>query len=1068
MKTFKQKIQSAGVSLVVALVIGFGVTTTSQKAYADDTEIFFGEAKTANLMLVLDESGSMSFAADGSEEVTEGEVIVDSWAQRNKITIDQARSLLPDPAGNPKARFPTLQVELDACLNWSWGWCAEWGKKWVNYTPYKTQNELKNWGVDVTERLDGGYNYRWVYLDNRMTRLKEALYIFLTSETTKDNNQIGMMSYSGTRSPNVVLLQEIRVLDKMTSGLTHREHLINSIHDLNPSFGTPTADGYYSATQYMGGAYTQNGQPVPSPILEGACGYNSSIVLLTDGLPTEFDDGVHSDYDKVIDFCDESVDASDQTDTNNGKQCIEKLSAHYFVNDIKSNFPGSTVQTSTVAFALQDEVATNFLKRTASTVNGTHLFFAPTDVDSLVRSFDESLNAVQDTTSFVAPSIPLSQFNRLRHSNNLYMGMFKPSANETWFGNLKKYQLEKGIIVDKDGTQAVDAETGTFIEESKSFWGDVADGNIIEKGGALPHITVGENAKVYTNLNTDELNLITEEFITTYIAANATEPDFQDRLFGSDTTSSFPDLTPEQLNKYYTWIRERVTSLDGVAINRFGDILHSKPEILEYDVDTSTAFVATNQGYVHAIDINTGQERWAFFPRQMMKKVPTWITNSVVDYDNETREYGLDGTISVHSEEVNGVKKHYLYFGQRRGGNYVFGLDVTNPTAPKMLFTVGDEFEFTKAELDYQDEKRTVIPNLGQSWLKPVVLKMHSGNAEGFEKRLILAGGYDTYYDDRANPINPADNVIKGDGIYDIPYLGSASDTDYSVIAEESVIDNSFAGDLTFIDIDNDQIVDHIYAADVAGKIYRVDFTKESTTRNVELFANVQTEAADGPYRFYSKPDVAFATYSGKSFAVVTLGSGHRANPKAEATQDRYYAFYDFEITKVEESGDVDPITPSSLLDVTTATIDPETNETAFADVSDIFKEGEEKKGWYFDLQPKEKVLSSSTTLDFTTLFTTYIPGPPGCGVTSGVNRLYGVNLLDGKPSVGGFEVGDVADMQDRYTNVKYVGIAPGATALFPEDETFALLVGTQTVCTGDDCDFFTPNVRTIKWKQQE
>ncbi|MCW9029318.1 MAG: PilC/PilY family type IV pilus protein [Kangiella sp.] len=1050
MNIFKQKIQSASASLAIALMIGFGVAATPQKAYSDDTEIFFGEAKTANLMLVLDESGSMSFKDEGAAP---DEVLVSYWQQGKNDKVEAARDRL-EGVDESKARFATLQV-----------WRGSDG--WVDYVPYQTQRSLPLDGWDITSLYRNQY-YRWTYIDNRMTRLKEALYIFLTSEKTKDNNQIGMMSYSGGRNPHVNLHQPVRVLDKMTAGLTHREHLINSINDLAPSFGTPTGEGYFAATQYMGGAYTQNGRAEPSPILEGACGYNSSIVLLTDGLPTEFDNGVHSDYDKVLDYCDSSVNSNNQTTTNNGKQCIEKLSAHYFVNDIKSNFPGSTVQTSTVAFALNDEVATNFLKKTASTVNGNRLFFAPTDVDSLVRSFDESLSAIQDTTSFVAPSIPLSQFNRLRHSNNLYMGMFKPSATEAWFGNLKKYQLKEGVILDKDGINAVDAETGTFIKESKSFWGDVADGNVIEKGGALPHIKVGEDTKVYTNLNSNDLNLITDEFVTTYIAANATKPDFQDRLFGANGTNSFPDLSAEQLSSYYEWIRERVTTLNGVEINRFGDVLHSKPEILEYDTNTATAFVATNQGYVHAIDINTGEERWAFFPRQMMKKVPAWLANTVMNYETETREYGLDGTLTVHTEEVNGVKKHYLYFGQRRGGNYVFALDVTDPAKPNMLFTVGDEFEFTKDELSYKDEKRTVISNLGQTWMKPVVLKLHSNNVTGFEKRLILAGGYDTYYDDRTNLLNPADNAIKGDGIYDIPYLGSNSDTDFRVIAAESEIDNSFAGDLTFIDIDNDQIVDHIYAADVAGKIYRVDFTKRSTSKKVELFANVQTASADGPYRFYSKPDVAFATYSGKSFAVVTLGSGHRANPKAETTQDRYYAFYDFEVTKVEASGDVDPIGESDLLDVTTANIDPDTGEAEFASVSDIFKEGEEKKGWYFNLQPKEKVLSSSTTLDFTTLFTTYIPGPPGCGVTSGVNRLYGVNLLDGKPTVGDFEIGEVADMQDRYTNVKYVGIAPGATVLFPEDTTIGLLVGTQTVCTGEDCNFFTPNVRTIKWKQQE
>ncbi|GAA4348550.1 PilC/PilY family type IV pilus protein [Kangiella taiwanensis] len=1043
MNIFMKKLKVAGGSIAISLALGLGLSSAPNISYADDTEIFFGEAKTANLMLVLDESGSMSFKDSDSAA---DEVLVNYWQQNKTEKVENVRARL---VGVPedKARFATLQAYTN--------------DGWTDYVPYNTQFRDRLSGWDLTRAYRDVY-YRWIYKDNRITRLKEALYQFLTSEKTKDNNQIGILTYSGGRTPQTKVIQEIRRLDKTTAGKTHRQHLIDSLDQIQPHFGTPTAEGYYQATQYLGGAYTQNGPALPSPILDGACGYNSSIVLLTDGLPTVFDEGTYDDIDKVVDTCDAS-ESGTQNGTNNGKQCTEKLSAYYFINDVKSNFPGSTVQTSTVAFALNDKVATDFLKNTASTVNGKKLFFEPTNVESLVRSFDESLNAIQDTTSFVAPSIPLSQSNRLRHSNNLYMGMFKPAARESWFGNLKKYQLSDGRIIDKDGNLAVNTETGTFIEESKSFWGDVEDGNKVEAGGALPYISVSAEPVVYTNLTSNNLDQLTDDFINDYIAKHALKIDFQDRLFGENRTTAVPDILSDQLKNYYQWIKHRVTQLDGQDINRFGDVLHSKPEILEYDDGSSTAFVATNQGYIHAIDIATGKERWAFFPRQMMKNVPEWYANAAVDHETDFREYGIDGTITIHTEVENGVKKHYLYVGSRRGGSEVFALDVSNVNSPKMMFTVADDFEFTKAELGYSDEVRTEIPNLGQSWSKPFVVKMHTIN--GSEKRLVLAGGYDTYYDDRANAINPADNAIKGDGIYSVPYKGSAS---YSTIASESDIYNSFAGDLTFIDLDNDAVVDHIYAADVGGKIYRIDFKKNSSASKVELFADVYDGTVDGPYRFYSKPDVAFAIYNGIPFAVVNLGSGHRSNPKATATSDRYYAFYDFEISEHEKDDDFDPLKASSLLDVTNTTTDPDTGEVSFASVSDIFEEGNQKKGWYFNLQPAEKVLSSSTTLDFTTLFTTYIPGPPGCGVTSGVNRLYGVNLLDGKPDVDNFAVGDIANIQDRYTNVKYVGIAPGATVLFPEDTDAALLVGTQTVCSGDDCDFFRKNARTIKWKQKE
>ncbi len=1060
---FKVKVLT-NIAKLFALTMVMGLSSIQ----ADDTEIFFGESKVANMVLTIDESGSMAFYETGGyyEAVTgtapENELIVAPWTQSKQEGVSKAREKLPDyeaVGANPKIRFATLQVKV------YWGQSGQ--DEWVDYVPYYTQSgtilPLADW--DLT-KLHKGYEYRWYYKDNRMTRLKEALYAFLSDPDTKDVHQLGMMGYTSHRNPEAKLLQHVRPLGKVTSGLTHRQHMINSIHELEPQFGTPTAEGYIEAMHYLGGAYTQNGSAVPSPILDGTCGYNSSVVLLTDGLPTFFDSGAYSDYKKVVGACDSSVNSGSQTSTNNGKECVIKLSEHYFVNDVKSNFPGSTVQTSVIKFAVNDPVADKFLYDTASTVDGSKLYYSASNIPELIKAFKESLDAIQDSTSFVAPSVPLSQSNRLQHDNHLYLGMFRPESKETWFGNLKKYQLVDGLIKDKNGLLAVDPNTGKFIRESVSFWGATQDGNQIDLGGALSKISTGDSSKVYTNLTNDSLDLLSPQNVTDLISSYASEPDFQDRLFDSDTTTNVKDLSDEKILSYYEWIRNRVTEVDLAEVNRFGDALHSKPEILTYDDGSALAFVTTNQGYIHAIDIETGFEKWAFLPRQMMKNVPRWQANPDM-LTSEQRTYGIDGQIMVHSfKDASGAKKHYLYVGMRRGGSYLYALDVTSTAKPTMLFTVSDQFEFSKDELGYLGEKRTIIPELGQTWSRPAVVKMHDGNAAGYSKRLVIAGGYDPYYDDRANPVNPINGSVKGNAIYDVPFNGSTSSSNFRTTASSSIVKNSIAGNLTFIDVDNDQILDHLYAADVGGKIYRVDFTEKSSSKSVKVFADVSSDS-DGSYRFYNKPDVAFASYQQQRFAVVALGSGHRVNPKARDTQDKFYAFYDFEVTGAKTN--VSTISPNSLFDVTNTMTDPTTGEVRFPSVSDILSTSNPKSGWSLSLQTSEKVLSSATTVAGNLFFTTYLPAQAAsCGVTSGTNRLYGIGLLDGAPSVSGFETGETAEHDDRYQGVKYVGIAPGATFLFPNDTTIATLVGTQTICTGDDCDFFKGGVKTVKWRQKE
>lgn len=1050
MFNFKNKLQSAGASFATVLIIGLGVLSSPVKVSADDTEIFFGESKTANMLMILDESGSMDTKDDGAAN---DQVIVADWYQEKDEDYSSVRARTLDPLipdqGN-KARYATLE-----------------------YYRYGSWRPYTHFVFGDAREVDDDRKYRWTYIDDRMTRLKEAMHEFLTSPETKDENQIGLMTYTTGRPGNaqrVQLIAETKRLDAIVNGKTQRQVLLDAVRNMQPTGNTPTAEVYYEAGNYIAGTFTQDGKNFKSPLVvdnpeELNCGYNTSVVLLTDGVPNSFNGD-----DDIKDEDIEAITGNDCSSRDAGQDCTIELSEHYSSNDVNSTVAGSTIQTTTVAFALDNEGAKEFLKKTASfDKDGERLAFTPSDTAGLAAAFATSLKSAQDSTSFVAPSIPLSQSNRLQHSNNLYMGMFKPSETETWLGNFKKYELEKGLIVDKNGALAVEPTTGSFRADATSFWTNVADGNDIEKGGALPKIDISDSADIYTNLSSNSLDKITPAFIDNYISS--TTNDFQDRLFGSNATPNSQDLSIEKLKEYYTWVRDR--TIDGTTDRRFGDVLHSKPEILEYDKDNTTAFVTTNQGYIHAIDTDTGFERWAFFPRQLFKNVPTWLANPGYNYQEDTRTYGLDGQMFLHTFlDSDDNKKHYLYVGMRRGGNYTFVLDVTDIENPQMLFTVGDEFEFTKSELSYETEKRTVIPNLGQSWSKPVVVNMHTDGDPALEKRLVLSGGYDTYYDNRAQLVNPASDQIKGDGIYSIPFDGSSIDSSYDVLADESDIDNSIVGDLTFIDINNDGTLDSLYAADLGGKIYRVDFEENSTNSTVKVVANVLATIPNpnGPYRFFNKPDVTFAIYDGTRIAAVGIGSGDRTNPKSTVTQDRYYVFYDTDIAKEVSKRDNDTIGLGELYDVTN-TITPEppaTTDARFPTVADILNSDTKNRGWYFDLQLGEKVLSATSTIDFVSFFTTFNPAGEACGVTSGVNRLYAVNVLDGSPVVDKFKVGTVEDMPDRYTNVKYVGIAPPVTILFPSDTDIATLVGTQTICTGDDCDFFKPNVRTVKWKQKE
>lgn len=136
MLTKKLKVTSS--SFTVALMIGLGLSSAPNTGYADDTEIFFGEAKTANLMFVLDESGSMSFKDKDADADT---LIVKSWYQSKKGTREDARSRLPTlpyEDTTSKARFPTLQVYMRPCRYYGGGDVMKGTKIITGLTTYHT------------------------------------------------------------------------------------------------------------------------------------------------------------------------------------------------------------------------------------------------------------------------------------------------------------------------------------------------------------------------------------------------------------------------------------------------------------------------------------------------------------------------------------------------------------------------------------------------------------------------------------------------------------------------------------------------------------------------------------------------------------------------------------------------------------------------------------------------------------------------------------------------------------------------------------------------------------------
>jgi type IV pilus assembly protein PilY1 len=155
-----------------------------------------------------------------------------------------------------------------------------------------------------------------------------------------------------------------------------------------------------------------------------------------------------------------------------------------------------------------------------------------------------------------------------------------------------------------------------------------------------------------------------------------------------------------------------------------GDPLHSQPAAVVYGGDAENpevvVYMATNDGYVHAIDASDGSELWAFIPKEHLPKLPSLYINA----DASFKTYGVDGDIVpiIADRDGDGTIEPadgdfvYIMFGMRRGGNSYYMLDVTNRNSPQLKW-------------------RADAAGFGQSWSRPTIARVDRHRRYETERR---------------------------------------------------------------------------------------------------------------------------------------------------------------------------------------------------------------------------------------------------------------------------------------------------------------------------------------------
>lgn len=850
----------------------------------------------------------------------------------------------------------------------------------------------------------------------------------------------------------------------------------NQVVDNIPASGwTPLSETLYESALYWrgmqgdyGGLSSTDSDALisSSPMIykqpaEYACSKNY-VVLLTDGAPTQ-DTGAYYKTPTLPGYT-AATGRSNCDGGNVNGACLDDVAEYLSKTDINPSLPGQQyVTTYTIGFS----VDLPLLKSTAERSGGE--YYLASDVQTLTTALTDIVTNIFDRDiSFTAPAVAVNAFNRTQHLNDLYVSVFRATDELHWPGNTKKYALRDGEVRDENDQNAVDPNTGYFSDTSSNFWNDEPqpDGADVHTGGVASHIPDPSVRKVYTNNVAGSLLLADNAFSTANAGA------FSDGVLG--LTGAVGEPTMDDLIDWARGADVQDHDNDPLTTTRdmMGDTLHAKPATVVYADDGGdddiVLFTATNDGYLHALDANSGKELWAFIPRELLPRLRELYFNENVDYKN----YGLDGDIVpiVADLDRNGVIEPgtdfvYIAFGMRRGGDNYYVLDVTDPKRPAIKWI-------------------KKLPNSGQSWSPPTVAKVdvNSSDATSPQKAvLIIGGGYDTVHDTAAYPSNPD---LEGAGIYmldletgdQIWNAGSDSGADLQV----SKMTRSIPSQVRVIDLNGDGLADRMYAADVGGQIWRFDIHNGETPDKIVtggVIASLGAEAFSDPSmadtrRFYSTPDISMFTdeIQARRYLAVSIGSGYRAHPLDNSTNDRIYSLRDANIFNSLTQADYNSysvIEDDDLVEVA---------GTYGATIS------ASSPGWKLTLPPTEKVLAESRTFNDSLYFVTFEPQTVSsnpCQAGLSVNRVYRLSIDNGDPVFAyGEAVPQSAEEIDaaRVTTLEQGGIAPVPVFLFPShwDEDNGYCTGSEcprpppVACVGVECfdpDFKNFPVRTL-WTQ--
>ncbi|MDH2423599.1 pilus assembly protein [Cobetia amphilecti] len=544
-----------------------------------------------------------------------------------------------------------------------------------------------------------------------------------------------------------------------------------------------------------------------------------------------------------------------------GKATLADVAYYYANIDLREDLGSGTYEkqvmtTYTVAFGVDsdsDEWSSNkrVTESSSSTIDdleqaaidGGGSYFnasSPTDLVSALAAIASEIVAVGNSVSGLSTNLTTAS---VETDSQLIESRYSAS---TWTGDVVASSVQEGRDVeDDDQVWSAATQLSEALEEKDG----VESRTVFTMSGG--------NGVEFTTDNAGRLS-------------SSQRNDLARMEVGGNSTDDHVEAAIEWLRGSDEYEGDGLRNRTGVQL---GDIIGSSPVVVTQE-DSSTegsVFVGANDGMLHAFDLKTGNEQFAYIPELLYSEEDDAGLGYLTDPGYQHRYY-VDGELRLAS--LNG--EEWLVSGLAGGGRGLFALNVTKAVAGEDF----DEDDVVRWEFGASDDD-----DMGHVYGSAHIVTLNNGDSA-----VLVGNGLETA-DENAAPTLFAlelDGVNAGGVIAKLSPSGATGGL----------------ANLQVADLDSNGTVDFAYGGDLQGRLWKFDLSDDDSSKwsVTRLFTACATSLTGGECQTDALQPITvkptLSRYSGETHTMtspnllVSFGTGQDmyadAEDEAWVTQSLY------------------------------------------------------------------------------------------------------------------------------------------------------------------------------------